>query len=272
MSGRYLDVNGVRLYCDIDGHGPSILLLHGFTGTSKVWRPFTDSLAKHHRVVAVDVLGHGNSDAPASPQRYGMTETVNDLFDLMTQLGDEQFACLGYSMGGRIALSMAAMQPSRIRALVLESASPGLREAEERTARMERDERLAMDIERNGIEWFVHMWENIPLFESQQSLPPDVQQVQRDGRLQQRAKGLAGSLRGAGTGAQPSWWGHLRELTMPVLLLTGEKDRKFTEIASQMAKELPHCDHVEFERTGHCIHLEQPARFEHTIAEFLRRT
>ena len=71
------------------------------------------------------------------------------------------------------------------------------------------------------------MWENIPLFETQKRLAQNVQEAVRKERLANNSKGLANSLRGMGTGAQPSWWNELQNLKMPVLLMNGEYDEKF---------------------------------------------
>jgi 2-succinyl-6-hydroxy-2,4-cyclohexadiene-1-carboxylate synthase len=199
-----------------------------------------------------------------------MEETVADLLDVMNQLGCPEFACLGYSMGGRIALSIACMAPQRVRALVLESASPGLASETERAARRAADEALADRIEREGVEAFVRAWEALPLFESQKRLPAHVLERQRAIRLAQRPEGLAGRLRGLGTGRQPSWWGTLDKLHMPILLVTGEDDEKFNRIADEMRSRLSQAVHCRIPGAGHTVHLEQPEAYTQVVLGFLR--
>jgi 2-succinyl-6-hydroxy-2,4-cyclohexadiene-1-carboxylate synthase len=263
-------VRGVRLRVATAGSGEPLLCLHGFTGSWETWWPLFAPLASSYRLVMPDLLGHGGSDAPADPTRYGMFETVADLAALMQALGETQFSCLGYSMGGRIALSIACLLGQRIRHLILESASPGLETEEERSQRRASDEALAVRIERDGIAAFVREWEAHPLFASQRRLPQEVQVKQRAIRLRQRPEGLAGSLRGIGTGSQPSWWDHLRTCTVPVMLVTGAWDEKYSAIARRMQSLLPNARHVVVEQAGHAVHLEQPHEYVRIVANFLR--
>ncbi len=109
---------------------------------------------------------------------------------------------LGYSMGGRIALYTAFSH--FFRALILESASPGLADAAEREQRRRSDAALAESIERDGVAAFVEHWEQLPLFASQSNLALETRQSLHRQRLANRAHGLANSLRGVGTGEQPA--------------------------------------------------------------------
>src|SRR5699024_12540594 len=92
-------------------------------------------------------------------------------------------------------LSFAMTFPEFVKSLVLESSSPGLQSAEERKQRQDRDEKLAQRILNEGVESFVQFWENIPLFDTQKSLPSAVRQEIQQERLSQQAQGLADSLR-----------------------------------------------------------------------------
>ena len=141
-------------------------------------------------------------------------------------------------MGGRLALSYAMEYPHRVRKLILESSSPGLKTEEERKNRQIQDHKLAQFILDKGIESFVDYWENIPLFSTQKSLPEAKQQEIRKQRLQNSPTGLANSLKGMGSGAQPSWWDRLSEFEVETLLLTGSLDQKFCSIAEQMVREM----------------------------------
>jgi len=264
-----IQVNGVHYHVETAGEGAALLLLHGFTGSASTWRPFLPSWSRRFRVIAVDVLGHGQSDAPLNPTRYSTECAVSDLAQLLDQLEVRQAHLLGYSMGGRLALSFAMVQPERVRSLILESSSPGLGTAEERAERVRSDEALAARIEREGIERFVDYWENIPLFHSMRRLPEDVRLAIRRQRLANSPRGLAGSLRGMGTGAQPSWWDRLLRLTMPVQLIVGELDGKFCAIGRRMSKLIPDCRLVEVENAGHAVHVERADFFDTIVMDFL---
>ncbi|MUV39250.1 2-succinyl-6-hydroxy-2,4-cyclohexadiene-1-carboxylate synthase [Lentibacillus sp. JNUCC-1] len=161
--------------------------------------------------------------------------------------------------------------PERVKTLVLESASPGLAEEAERQARIERDEVLARRIESQGLVAFVDFWENIPLFDSQKQLASEVQKALRAERLSQTEAGLSSSLRGMGTGAQPSLWHHLEELACPVLLITGAYDPKFVRINTEMEAEIPNPQLDIVPQSGHAIHVEFPSVFGKILSTFLEQ-
>ncbi|GGA54755.1 putative 2-succinyl-6-hydroxy-2,4-cyclohexadiene-1-carboxylate synthase [Kroppenstedtia guangzhouensis] len=265
----HFHVNGVSYRVESEGQGPALLLLHGFTGSRVTWEPYLSNWTRQFQVVRVDVIGHGESDAPADPARYTMDRATADLAEILDRLQISHAHVLGYSMGGRLALSFAEWYPDRVNTLLLESSSPGLKTDAERRARREQDEALADRIEREGLESFIWYWESIPLFASQANLPEKVRQALRKERLSQRAQGLANSLRGMGTGAQPSWWGHLGKIPCPVLLITGELDGKFCRIAKEMNGQFAQCQWRVVPGAGHAVHLEVPRLFDTIVMEFL---
>jgi 2-succinyl-6-hydroxy-2,4-cyclohexadiene-1-carboxylate synthase len=244
-------------------------LLHGFTGSADNWHPQVEAFSTHFQTVAVDLPGHGLSDSPADPERYGMVHCAADLAAVLDQLGLERASVLGYSMGGRVALHLAMAHPGRVQALVLESASPGLADPVERAARVRDDEALAHSLERDGLEAFVDRWERLPLFASQRRLPRAIRAGQRAQRLRNNPAGLANSLRGAGTGAQPALWDRLPKLRTRTLLLAGELDLKFVGLARQMAERLPRARLEIVPDAGHAVHLERPHEFAQRVLAFL---
>ncbi|PTM57833.1 2-succinyl-6-hydroxy-2,4-cyclohexadiene-1-carboxylate synthase [Desmospora activa] len=262
-------VDGLKYHVQVKGSGPTLLLLHGFTGSIHTWDPWITDWATRFQVVRVDLPGHGKTATPKDPSRIEMVQVCRDLAGILDRIGVERASVLGYSLGGRTALSFALTYPERVRALVLESASPGLEQAEERQERVVRDEALARRIEAEGVVAFVRRWEEIPLFASQKRLPVAVREQIRGERLNQTAAGLAASLRGMGTGAQPSWWGKLESLTRPVLLITGEEDEKFCRIAKRIKTKLPGARLQMVDGAGHAVHVEQPRRFGTIVADFI---
>lgn len=215
-------------------------------------------------IVAPDLIGHGTALAPSDVAPYRMAAIVADLVE---SIGTAHV--VGYSMGGRIALSLAVAAPERVRSLTLIGASPGLRTIEERQARVKRDAALAQDIERDGIEAFVLRWENLPLFASQQSLDGKVLERQRQTRLAQRPHGLANSLRGCGTGSMPPLHDALSDLRMPALCLAGESDITYATIGNEMAAALPAGSFAVVPGAGHAAHLEDPDTTASLVREFI---
>lgn len=264
----FLKVKGLNVHVQVwnELSEQTIVMIHGFTGSTHTWEPVASQLSGF-RVVAIDCIGHGETDSPVDTALYEMEHQVEVLEEICKQMQLASFNLLGYSMGGRIALSYAVKYPERIETLILESASPGLKSEEERTARKQGDNVLANKIEANGIKSFVDAWENIPLFASQKRLPASVQQEIRKERLQQCELGLANSLRGMGTGVMPALWDRLAELRMPVILITGELDVKFERIAREMTASFKKVRHLSVNDVGHAIHVENPSKFATIIKE-----
>jgi 2-succinyl-6-hydroxy-2,4-cyclohexadiene-1-carboxylate synthase len=247
----------------------TLVLLHGFTGSSASWQDFLPHLdLPGWRIIALDMLGHGRSDAPDDPQRYSIEHCRKDIIAALCALGVKQGEAilLGYSMGGRIALYCAFS--GFFRAVILESASPGLASAAERAQRRDSDNTLAGRIEHDDLAAFVAYWEQLPLFASQSALPRETGEKLHEQRMHNRPIGLANSLRGVGTGMQPSLHDQLPELRIPVLLIAGELDTKYCAIAHHMAAVLPRSTLCIVSNAGHTVHLEQPAIFAMQVHRF----
>lgn len=262
-------LHGARYHVETAGTGPALLLLHGFMGSAASWQRWWADWSQRFHLVAVDLLGHGETDVPDSSERTDMDQVVEDLVGLADHLELEQMSVLGYSMGGRVALALAVRHPERVDRMVLVSTSPGLEQAGERAARRAHDAGLADKLLSQGLESFVDDWEALPLFRTQQRLDPVERSAIRHSRLHNDARGLAMSLRGLGTGQQPSFWPNVADLRMPILFMAGAEDSKFTEIASLMAQRLPSSRLAIVEGAGHAVHLEQPQVFDRIVVEFL---
>lgn len=262
-------VRGERRRVGVAGEGPPLLLLHGFTGTLRSFDRMLAALATSHRTIAPEALGHAGSGIPDDPSRLCLEEQAQDLAALLDALAIERADIFGYSMGGRLALVFAARYPGRIRRLAIEGASPGIEDQGEREARRLADEALAGELERKGLEWFLPHWEEKPLFASQRQLPPRWQARQRQERASHSAHGLAQSLRGAGTGASASVWHRLPELRMPVLILAGLADERYSKLGRAMADQLPNGQFRAISGAGHNAHLEMPGRVLSELLPFL---
>ncbi|HAQ08278.1 MAG TPA: 2-succinyl-6-hydroxy-2,4-cyclohexadiene-1-carboxylate synthase [Bacillus bacterium] len=265
-------INGVQYHVEICGDGVPLLLLHGFTGAASVWKPFCPVWKNHSQLVMVDLIGHGKTDSPNNSGRYEIIKVARDLKVLLDELGIEKTDLLGYSMGGRVAITFASLFPEKVRKLVLESTTPGIKSAADRASRIQQDHNLALRIEVDGVNQFIDFWESIPLFHSQLNLPDEVREQIRSQRLNNNPAGLANSLRGMGTGSQPSWWDKLDSLKIQTLLITGTLDEKFCKIAKEMASVLPNATHMSIFGCGHAIHVEEPEKFGTIVSEFLSNT
>jgi len=244
------------LYAEVDGRGPRLVLVHGFTQTGRSWGRLAVDLAGDHEVVRVDAPGHGRSAALATDMTRG-AQLLGDTGGTATYVG--------YSMGARLCLHLALARPQSVTALVLLGATAGIGEAAERDARRRHDEALAVELETVGVAEFVRRWLAGPLFAGLDETAAGV-----EARLENTAAGLAASLRLAGTAAQESLWTRLSELTMPVLAVAGERDEVFRARAEAMAAAIgPNASVAVVPGAGHAAHHEAPEAFLAILRTFL---
>jgi 2-succinyl-6-hydroxy-2,4-cyclohexadiene-1-carboxylate synthase len=227
---------------------PVLVLLHGFTNSGSSWEPVISGLRERYRALAPDIRGHASA-AASEPV------TLDAVVDDVAALTPGPFTLVGYSQGGRIALHIALALPHRVTRLFLIGASPGLADDAEREQRRLADERLAEQIESLSIDDFARQWAQTPVLAD---IPPDIAAVSHQDRLQSTPQGLAAALRGLGTGSLPSVWTRLESLQMPVTLLAGERDTKFTALANDMAARIRRATVSVVPGAGHAVHLERP--------------
>jgi 2-succinyl-6-hydroxy-2,4-cyclohexadiene-1-carboxylate synthase len=272
IESRMLDTPGARLHAELRGSGSPVLLLHGFTGSTRSLDEIAEGLARDFRVVSLDLVGHGRSDAPRDRDAYRMERCTAQVDAACHALGLGSLPVIGYSMGGRAALALAVAQPARVAALVVVGASAGLADAAARAARVRADEALATRIERDGLEAFVDAWMALDLFASQaERLAPSARVRARTQRLDNRPHGLANSLRGMGTGAQPPLHEKLADVQVPVTLVVGDEDTKFRAIARDLSSRLPDAEIEILAEAGHAAHLERPRAFLEVARRALQR-
>lgn len=226
----------------------TIVLLHGFTQTGASWTGVRAQLGSRYRALAPDLRGHGRASAR---RPVSFDAIVADVLALVPG----PFALAGYSMGGRLALAVALAAPGRVTRLGLIGATAGIEDTGLRAQRRAADEELANTIEEEGLEAFTARWGALPLFQGQ---PAEVADAAGADRLRNTAAGLAASLRGVGTGAMEPLWARLPELTMPVMVLAGERDEKFRALGERMAAALPSGELAVVPGAGHAAHLEAP--------------
>lgn len=233
-----------------------MVLLHGFTQTSRSWGPVAEALCRDHLVITPDIPGHGRSASVRVDLRAGAGR-------LADAIGPADW--VGYSMGGRFALHIALQRPDVVHRLVLVSTTAGMDDPAERAARRASDDTLATRIETEGVAAFVTWWLTLPLFAT---LPAEAAAL--DTRLGHDPAGLASSLRLAGTGTQEPLWDRLGELTMPVLVVTGELDQAYTQRGRRLAAAIgPNARLVVLPGAGHACHLETPEAFLAALQRFL---
>lgn len=237
-------------------------------GSGLDWQIIAEDLADNYYCLIPDLPGHGLTTVHGGDDNYQMEILSPILIQWLRNMKISRSSLLGYSMGGRLALYLLVENPHIWQTLILESSSPGLRSKEERSKRIKNDEKLAKKLEDSEFNTFLWEWYHQPIFNSLRENSDLEGLIFR--RMENDPRNLAISLKMMGTGIQPSLWGDLSKIDIPVLLLVGEFDRKFTTIMTQMEKTLLRTELKVVPNAGHNSHFEQPVVFMEYIYDFLR--
>ncbi|QLE44859.1 2-succinyl-6-hydroxy-2,4-cyclohexadiene-1-carboxylate synthase [Nostoc sp. C052] len=252
---------------------PLILFLHGFMGNIDEFDEAIKLLSNEFSYLTLDLPGHGKTQLFGEEEYYTMPNTAHALINLLDELKIAKCFLVGYSMGGRLALYLALHFPERFHKVVLESASPGLPTEAERLERIKLDQQIAkkltISLKKRDLAAFLSKWYDQPIFGYIKNHPKYDRMI--ESRLQNNPQELAKSLCFMGTGCQPSLWENLKNNKIPILLLTGEYDKKFISINTEMAKLCKLAQIKIISSTGHNIHFENPLVFVENVKSFLSR-
>jgi len=257
----------VRLNYFVTGEGAPVTLLHGFTQSGRSWQEVISIMPAGWRWVVPDLRGHGETRTrPGAP--ITMDACTADLEMLWDELGIQRTHLVGYSMGGRLALHVAARRPERLLSLLTIGAHAGLDE-EAREGRRRGDEAMAQRIEQDGLEAFVKYWSGLPLFAGLERRGPSFLAQVRAERMGNTVAGLAGSLRGMGAGVMEPLWSDLGRVSVPSTFVAGQLDHGYVASARRLAAAIPNGRVEVVLRAGHAAHLERPEAFARVLAAHL---
>lgn len=248
---------------------PAILFLHGFLGAHDEWAGFMEPLSAEFRCLAVDLPGHGKTPACDDTAFYSFEGAARAILCFLREQHVQRTHLVGYSMGGRLALYLAVHHPEVCDRLIIESSSPGLLASDEAAARRAHDAKWAARFEREPLDAVVDDWYRQPLFATLHDHPAAFARL-RERRLRNRASEVGLSMRGMSVGVQESLWDRLAVLDRDVLLVVGEKDRKYRLVADRMSDLSGRIRTVMVSGAGHNAHVEQPAEFGRILADAVR--
>ncbi|WP_413495531.1 2-succinyl-6-hydroxy-2,4-cyclohexadiene-1-carboxylate synthase [Morganella psychrotolerans] len=238
--------------------GPWLIWLHGLWGCKEEWQPIMNNAGDYPSLV-IDLPGHGESVS----FRAENFEQVNQLINAtLTANGIDDYWLIGYSLGGRLAMYHAASgKPAGLRGLIIEAGNPGLATADERNARLRHDNHLAQQLRERPLADFLYDWYRQGVF-------ADLSEAQRQQRVAQHlhhnAFAIADMLSDTSLGHQPDLADILKQLTVPLLYICGERDTKFCAIARAHQFTLRTIPDA-----GHNTHQANPAVFAQAIRTFL---
>lgn len=271
MYFQYSDiVLNVNTVINEPGNAKSLFLIHGFTGSADDWRTIAPHIYNNYNIYMIDLIGHGRSESPSETFLYTQHSIIDQLDEIIHTINSSVNVLAGYSMGGRAALCFGIKRQDLLSGLILESTSPGIQDEDLREERLIADERLADFISEHSLGEFVDYWMNLDIFNTQRRFSAEKLISLKDKKLDNNKTGLINSLKGFGTGAMTPLFNDLKDLKTKTLLITGELDRKFTALNTEMKSELPFACHEVIKNAGHNTHLEEPKQFISAVNKFLK--
>jgi 2-succinyl-6-hydroxy-2,4-cyclohexadiene-1-carboxylate synthase len=264
-----LDGGDVKLSYFVSGEGTPVTLLHGFTQSGRSWHEVMAKMPAGWMWVVPDLRGHGATQIQNGAD-CSMDACMSDLEMLWDRIGVERTHLVGYSMGGRLALHVAARRPQRILSVLTIGAHAGL-DAAARDGRRRGDEALADRIERDGVGPFVDYWSGLPLFAGLERRGPAFLGQVRAERLQNHPAGLACSLRGMGAGVMEPVWEELGRVQAPFTFVAGQLDHGYVASARRLAATVPNGRVEVVLHAGHPVHQERPDAFARVLLDHLEQ-
>ena len=241
-----------------EGKGFPLVLVHGFLGSSKMWKPQIDFFKYHFRVITPDLPGFGRSNKAKS--HNSIQSIANLLLDCLEEKKIDKFHLLGHSMGGMIVQEMAKKSGGKISKLVCYSTGP----RGEMPGRFETVDQSRENIKKNGLEvtakniaqtWFV-LGEKAKYFDLCLEAGKQTSIEAADNALI----------------AIKNWHGvkNLQDIKNNTLIIWGDKDKSYNlKQVQTLEKNISDSNLVIFKGCAHNVHLEQPDQFNHTIKDFL---
>lgn len=246
-----LDRDGVKIYYEVHGDGPALILTHGYSSTSAMWQGQIAALSRHHKLILWDMRGHGQSDYPQDPGLYSEVATVADIAALLDDVGAQDAIVGGLSLGGYMSLAFFRAHPERVRALLIIDTGPGFKKDEARAAWNKRALETAERLEREGL--------SVLLSASRE----------RSTVRHRDATGLALAARGMLTQRDARVIEVLPEIRVPSLIVVGAEDRPFLAASDYMAAKIPGARKVVIANAGHAVNIDQPQAFIAAVEPFL---
>jgi pimeloyl-ACP methyl ester carboxylesterase len=260
--------DGAEIFYSAQGEGRPLVLSNPSFSSYRLWEGQVEALSERFRVVTWDYRGHGRSAAPQGDDAYSLEQVVSDLRAVLDTATDGSPAHLGgLSIGGIVSLSFALAHPERARTLLLCNTGPGFKNPDALAGWQKGLERSAIKLEEVGLERYLEGRRATAELLGQH---PDTAQAHatREGVLTSSIPGLTRFARHV-AGPVPNLVDRLHEISIPALILVGEKDEAFQRASQVMAAKLPAGYRVELPRAGHALNLDEPEAFLAEVRRFL---
>ncbi len=233
--------DAVRIYYKDIGSGPPLALLHGLSQSSDTWHRFgyVDALKDQYRLLLIDARAHGKSEGPHDAESYATPRMVSDIVGVLDDAGVGRTLYYGYSMGGRLGFGLGIFAPERVAALAVGGAYPLNRRPPGLEARI--------SILKQGTEAYINHLGGL--------YGEGLNEAWRRELEAYDPLGLAALMEA--NLAEPGLEDEVRQLTMPVLIVTGEQDPSVYEQATEAADYIPDATLVVLRSLGHLEAFER---------------
>jgi pimeloyl-ACP methyl ester carboxylesterase len=246
----YLDRDGVSIYYEQRGAGPSVLLSHGYSASGRMWQGQLEALSDSYHLIAWDMRGHDRSDSPDDPSLYSHEATIADMAAVLDACGANRATIAGLSLGGFMSLAFCLAHPGRTEALMLFDTGPGYKKDDGRAGWNQLADSVAVAYETKGL--------------AAAGVSAEVRVAHH-----RSAQGLAHAARGMLAQKDARVIESLPKIAVPTLVLVGENDAQFRPSADYMSLKIPGAQKVILEQAGHAANLDQPAAFNSAVRAFL---
>jgi 3-oxoadipate enol-lactonase len=254
--------DGGWLHYAIAGDGDPVVLIHGFGLDCGMWDAQWSAFAQHHRVLRYDLRGYGASSVPKGPYSH-----VDDLLALIDSVSARPVHLVGLSLGGRVALRVAAQEPAAVRSLIL--ADPALDGHLWSPDWLQRWRKMTDAAQRGELGSAKRLWLEHILFEPANQDPKVADALRR---MIDRYSGWHLGHPDPGTAPQTPVAQMLSSISIPTLVLVGELDLPdFQSIAQRLGQEMPQAELRSIAGSGHMSNMEAPRVFNELVLEFLQR-
>jgi len=288
MEGRRIDVGDARLYVEVEGEGPALVLINGGPGgTHHYFHPWFSRAAQYAQVVYYDQRGCGLSDFEPGESGYSVDQAVADLDAIRQALGLEEWSLLGYSYGGFLAQLYAIRHPEHVAGLILLGAEPGMwadlgeSRQEDFLSQAEQDKKkqvlaqLREMREQNGwsrreyVQRVIYNYQLNGDWKRQHFFRPSRERTAQVALFEWDNDGDFNAVMGR-TRDRIDLTGAFESNPIPTLILEGECDRTWGEKKrATLVANHPRARSVVFEGTAHGVYDEQPGAFFPVLAEFM---
>lgn len=243
-----------------------VVLLHGFLGSPESLLSLVPSSWSSNSVYSPALYGHAGFREPEPLLNFeDETQRLNRL--IRRHFGSERVHLVGYSLGGRLGLSLLISAPSLFHSATLISARRGLDSSVERQQRWESDLSWAQRLRTETLPDFLDAWEKQPMFSSMRQADPERLRWLRGQRLRHNPEGLAQAMVGLSLSRMPTYVEQLGEVRLPVTLVYGALDERFLQLGEELATRLPNSKTVVVDGSGHNLPLERPNDLASVVAE-----